>query len=152
MYWERSLGNIRDTATDYKAEGFKAYRVRNMTTVSLWAPSCCRSHAVEWVRGVRAAHRVRKTQCELLCLSLWAVPLSWTTSNAGLYRLHLFLFLSLSMDALQPLTVCLQGAGTKTQDPHCEPPAPVCSITAHKFELCSFFWLLRNLQKLIHEN
>lgn len=52
------------------------------------------------VKGVRAGHGVRKMPREPLCLSLWAVPLSRTTSNDRLYRLYLFLFLSLFTKAL----------------------------------------------------
>lgn len=151
MNWAKSL---YCTATDSKTERNKDYNSRNGTTGSLnGCKPCLAAFRVPWmwVRDVRAGHRVRKMQCVPLCLSLWAVPLSWTTSNDELYRLHLFLFLSLSGEALLPLTVCLQGAGTKTQDPHCEPLLHLSAVSSPQVWVLQLFSTLRHLQTLTHE-
>lgn len=44
----------------------------------------------------RCSCRTKRERCSV-SLSVWAVPLSRTTSNDELYRLHLFLFVSLSI-------------------------------------------------------
>lgn len=154
MNWARSLHCTLSTATDSKTKRNKDYNIQNGTTGSLifWKPCLAASRVLwMWVRDVRAGHRVRKMQCVPLCLSLWAVPLSWTTSNDELYRLHLFLFLSLSREALLPLTVCLQAAGTKTQDPHCEPLLHLYAVSSPQVWGLQLFSTLRQLRKLTHE-
>lgn len=143
MNWSRSLDHTLTAATDSKTERYKDYKNRNWTTDS---PYRC-EHCLAAFPG----HRGRKMQCEPLCLSLWAVPLSWATSNDGLYRLHLFLFLSVSMEALLPLMDSLQGVGTKTQGPHCEPSLHLSAVSSPPVWALQLFSTLRHLQKLIHE-
>lgn len=74
-------------------------------------------------------------------LCLWAEPLQ---------TMNFIVYIS-SCSWVCPRTVCLQGTGTKTQDPHCEPPLHLPAVSSPQVWALQLLSTLRHLQKLIHE-